>query len=214
MKRLGVAVEPMDYKYDLFISYRRCPPVGDWVHYHLIPQLKCWLPGPLGRPLSIFYDDGYEAGGDGVPIGAELPWALGAALGRSRCLLPVFSPEYFWSEWCRWELAAMRRREKSLGFRTASNPACLILPVKFSDGINFPTSVSNMDWQDFEPWNIQVPAYMDSREYPDFIRRVQLLCQRLAPEIHSAPPWDQSWATRGSLAPRRRPRPTVRQVRL
>lgn len=201
----------MSYLHDVFLSYRRSSPVGDWVHNHFVPELNNWLPGEVGRQVSIFIDDGYRVGSQGIQLGADWPLALQQALARSRCLLAVFSPDYFWSKWCFAELETVRNREQLLGYRTAANPAGLIQAVKFNDGQNFPPIAARVQYHDFEPWNIYVPVYRETCEYPRFIREVQVFCRRLATAINGAPPWDGTWPV---LSPNPPDRPQVEQQKL
>jgi hypothetical protein len=201
----------VSYLHDVFLSYRRSAPVGEWVHLHFLPELMNWLPGEVGRPVSIFVDDGYRVGAAGIPLGASWPLSLQQALSRSRCLLAVFSPDYFWSSWCLAEFQTVRQREQRLGYRTPANPDGLVYAVKFNDGRSFPAEAASVQYHDFEHWNIHVPVYRETREYPDFIREVQTFCQRLAPAILAAPAWDASWPVLTPAAPER---PPVEQQRL
>src|SRR5512134_1300064 len=77
-----------DYVYDVFISYRRKQPVMDWMRLHFFPLLEVILPECMPRAPRIFIDWETETG-------AEWPARLAQALATSRCLLPVWSPQYF-----------------------------------------------------------------------------------------------------------------------
>lgn len=123
-----------DYVYDVFVSYRRRQPVLDWVKNHFYPLLEQRLPDelPVDHKTRIFVD------WDEIEIGSAWPAKLSQALKRSRCILPVWSPEYFRSDWCLAEWKTMMERERLLGLRTEQRPGGLIFPVIFADGEHFP----------------------------------------------------------------------------
>jgi hypothetical protein len=120
------------YEYDVFISYRRADPVGGWVQNHFFPLLEMWLceSFPPGQDPKVYIDKKIETG-------AEWDEALRYALLRSRCLVSVWSPQYFGRKWCLAEWRSMRERERVL--RERNNPKLkLVYPVKFNDGDSFP----------------------------------------------------------------------------
>jgi hypothetical protein len=43
----------MNYEYDLFLSYRRDPPVSEWVNNHFYPELIKWLPLEVNRETRV-----------------------------------------------------------------------------------------------------------------------------------------------------------------
>jgi hypothetical protein len=174
----------MDYEYDLFLSYRRGAPVGDWVRNHFLPELKNWLPLELGRPARIFVDD------ESIALGSSWPTALQNALRMSRCLLAVWSPDYFWHEWCVAEWQSMRERARRLDLR---DPGTIVLPVVFHDGDNFPEEAKDTQSLDFRPHSIHVPAFAQTTRYVDFIEAVKRLCAHLAPCVKKAPLWQPDW---------------------
>src|SRR5215475_4164150 len=143
----------MDYEYDVFLSYRRGPPVGEWVNNHFYPQLLNWLPLELNRETKVYKDD------QATLLGTHWPQALKRALHLSRCLLCVWSPDYFWHEWCVAEWRSMVAREKLLGYGTNNNPAGLIVPVVFHDGKNFPPEAQQVQYKDFREYNIPVASF-------------------------------------------------------
>src|SRR4051794_13044009 len=117
------------YQYDIFISYRRAPPVSDWVENHFRRLLEEWVGESFAeREPRLFIDTRVETGTD-------WPLELRNALLRSCLLVPVWSPRYFRSAWCMAELRSMRAREQQLGMRTQSDSSGLIFPVRFNDGV-------------------------------------------------------------------------------
>jgi hypothetical protein len=174
-----------DYLYDVFISYRRRPPMGDWVRNHFYPLVEQRLPDclPVEHETSIFIDWDIETG-------AVWPAKLLQALKTSRCILAIWSPEYFRSPWCRAEWETMLERSKRVNAANSLNPARLIYPVVFSDGEHFPAEAKDTQQRDLRKWNIPHPSFKETRDYVDFDREVQSLCQELGAMIRQAPPWE------------------------
>src|SRR4051794_35064786 len=87
---------------DVFISYSRQDLA--WIEEELLPALE-------DLKVTLFVDDAAWRtwrGADlatGLRPGDEMKVALQAALAGSRFVLLVQSPEYFPSQWCRWEIA-------------------------------------------------------------------------------------------------------------
>src|SRR4051794_19283353 len=87
---------------DVFISYSR-QDLG-WIEEELLPALQ-------DLKVSLFVDDaGWRTWRDpdlttGLRPGEEMKVALRAALASSRFVFLIQSPDYFASQWCRWEIA-------------------------------------------------------------------------------------------------------------
>lgn len=177
-----------DYMYDVFISYRHKPPVLKWVANHFYPLLEQWLPNsmPYNQETKIFIDSQIETG-------SEWPAKLRQALRMSRCLLAVWSPDYFRSEWCQAELQTMLRREQLLGLRTEENPSGLIYAVLFAGSHLLPPEVRAIQYLDLHKWNCPHSVYRNTRPYVGFDRKIQGLSEELARMIQSAPPWQNNW---------------------
>lgn len=177
-----------EYLYDVFVSYRHNPPVLTWMKNHFYPLLEQRLPDcmPVDHETSIFIDWDIEKG-------ASWPQKLSGALRRSRCLLCVWSADYFRSRWCMAEWRTMRERERLAGFRTEQNSQGLIYPVIFSDGEHFPAEAQAIQYRDLRKWNYPQPVFKDTVGILELDQAVQELCQELAPMVLRAPPWQDSW---------------------
>ena len=83
--------------YDVFISYSHSPSEnGDWVERELaIPLAAATL---HGQPLRVFFDKG------SLRVGTSWYFELAAAIERSRCLVAVYSSDYFSKSFCNFEL--------------------------------------------------------------------------------------------------------------
>jgi len=151
-------------------------------------RLPWWLPNamPVGHQTKIFVD------WDGIETGSAWPEKLQHALKRSRCLLPIWSPEYFRSTWCLAEWRTMMEREKLLGMRTIELSEGLIYPVTYFDGEHFPQEARTCQQKDLCRWNTPHSIFSDTPGYVEFDRQVQLLVQELARMVQRAPDW-QDW---------------------
>jgi hypothetical protein len=179
----------MSYEFDVFLSYRREKPSESWVHDHFLPYFKPALGDALARPAQVFVDR------TGIRAGQKWPARLKQALAHSRCLLGIWSPLYFWSEWCQCESAVMRHRELQLGFGTNANPNGLIIGIKVNDGIHFPDFARESHRVDFEPYFFDGPAFNQSPLHIEFQRAVRLFAADAAHIVKSAPAWSAEWAT-------------------
>lgn len=179
---------PQDYIYDVFVSYRHKPPMLNWVRNHFEPLLEQWLPNflPYNHETRIFIDMQIETG-------AEWPYKLRQARRMSRCLLPVWSPQYFQSNWCQAELQTMLRREQLLGLRTEENSSGLIYAVLFAGAENLPSLVRTIQYKDMSKWNCPWTVFKKNAQYVNLDRQVQKLSQELAKMIQSAPVWQEDW---------------------
>src|SRR5258708_19860004 len=140
---------PIDYTYDVFISYRHETPVLEWVLEHFYYLLKAWLPQymPVEHKPRIFIDTQIETG---------FQWSikLQNELKRSRCLISVWSPVYFQSDWCKAEFASFEEREKQLGLQSEDNPSGLIYAVLFANAKDLPLEVRTRQYKDMSEWAI------------------------------------------------------------
>jgi hypothetical protein len=178
----------MAYEYDVFLSYSRKPPVGDWVRNHFFPLLEMWLPQQLPYQAKVFIDEEM-----GEEPGVQWPGRLRRALLGSKCLVAVWSPSYFRSGWCVAEWKTMEAREQQLGIGPGADPSRLVVPVRFNDGEHFPDDATTRQWKDLSRWNIPHPHYKDTIEYIEFDRQMQDLTRDIAVLVQSAPAWEDGW---------------------
>jgi len=178
---------PQDYVYDIFISYRHKGPAYSWVTEYFHPLLEQWLPEcvPVEYDVKIFIDSQIETG-------AEWPAKLRMALRKSRCLLPILSPEYFRSKWCQAELQTMRLREQLLGFRTEENPSGLIYSVVFASPELLPLEVQSIQPKNMSMWATTYSNFRSSINFESFESEMKNVCKELPQIIQRAPAW-QDW---------------------
>ncbi|MCG8914311.1 TIR domain-containing protein [Actinokineospora sp. PR83] len=179
------------YQYDVFISYRRHGnDVPAWVRTHFYPRLREMLNENFERDVDIFFDGNIATGADRV-LQSQ------AALKRTRILLPVCSPRYFWDEWCLREWHSMWHRERRLHGALPGNPPSLIYPVIFCDSQNFPDYAKARRMRDFNDWNQSLPQFQDTVDYLRFNNEVGETAQELVELIRQAPEWSDDWPDDG-----------------
>jgi hypothetical protein len=174
-----------DYRYDVFLSYRRHTLWPEWVRIHFLELLLHYLGEELGRDAVVFCDNEIAAGNN-------WPNRLASALAHSRVLVPLLSRQYFSSMWCVSEFAFMRAREVRCGLGTPEEPGGLIVPALLHDGDDFPEAAAIV-----QPLDLRACAsrYMS----PDSAKKEALeeLVARFAPAvvaaIYRAPPYDPTW---------------------
>lgn len=169
----------MDYSYDVFISYRRHREWTPWTRELFRILLDAYLTQELCAEPSIFVDERIEPG-------ADWPQRLGESLGRARVLLPVFSGDYFNSDWCLHELDLMHDRAKRY-------PAGqLIVPVVGHDGDLIPEEIARIQTADFLAFR-NTDLQRHTPRFEQFSDAVKNLAPAVAAAIDSAPPFDPTW---------------------
>ena len=180
-------VRQMDYEYDIFVSYMHDDQMDAWVHQHLLPFIQTFVGNALNRPVHLFVDR------NGINTGESWPLRLQRALAASRCLLAVWSPLYFHSQWCRKECAIMLNRENKLGYRTLDNPAGLVIPVNVFDGHFFPDITKKIEWLDLTAFWIIGEGFSKTEKYVQFQDRLRDWAPQVAQVVNHAPSWQESW---------------------
>lgn len=87
----------------------------------------------------------------------------------------------------------MHERERSLGFRSGTNPAGLIIPVVIDDGDCFPIEVKAMQCQPFHEFaNPFIRVDSPKQEALAEVLR-NGLCPAIDKALKSIPPFDPAW---------------------
>lgn len=176
-----------DYQYDVFLSYLHEKPCGTWVIEHFLPYFQHQLGNALNRKASVFFDR------TGIHSGQKWPEGLKQALAHSRCLVGIWTPLYFQSQWCLSECAVMRHRESELGFGTTQNSGGLIVGVKVNDGIHFPEFARNSQYACFDDFFCDGPGFTQHPLHVDFQKAIVPLTVDVALIVGNAPPWSPDW---------------------
>lgn len=174
--RVHLEIVRMAYEWDVFFSYKRDKESNDW-HQRVMQKVAYWCSQELGRDAKFFFDT------ESIPIGKQWPATLKNGLLNSRCLLCVWSPMYFRSEWCVSEWLTFVQREALIG-------TPLIAPASYFDGSTFPERAKNTQCIDFSPFASTMPRFWDTECAVDFEPVLRKFAQALANLIKSAPDHD------------------------
>ncbi|SDZ75620.1 TIR domain-containing protein [Thiothrix caldifontis] len=176
----------MTYEYDVFLSYRRYGMWPRWVSGIFLEIFKHWLGEELGRDVTIFFDQDMETG-------TNWPSRLANAHAKSRVLVPLWSHQYFTSDWCLTELSLMRAREEQCGFSSRENPKGLIIPAIIHDCEDLPSDIKCIQ-------SISLHGYTNpliTINSPTAEKLSDAISDRWAKDIahaiNSAPEYDASW---------------------
>lgn len=116
---------------------------------------------------------------------------------RSKCLVPIFSPLYFQSVWCRKECAAMLKREARTGFRRSRNSGGLIIPINVFGGSQFPRPVKDIEWLDCRRFWVPGEGFSKREDFADFVEAVREWALGVASVLQAAPAWQDTWLDDG-----------------
>jgi len=179
----------MDYQYDVFLSYNRKFPYGQWVDEIFYPLFLPYLEDAVNRDVSVFKDT------EKTRVGSAWPQRLKNAIAHSRCMVSIFSPSYFRSKWCMKEFWIMYHRQRQLGYLTVENPGGLIVPVNISDGEHFPSYAKELQMLDCRDFNRIGEGVKKTELYIDFQGVLQQWVVDAAAAVKNAPQWDPGWLT-------------------
>lgn len=172
-----------DYEYDVFFSYKRQVLTRDWIR-GVHQRLQHWLQEEIAdREARMFVDE------DGIETGDRWPEELRNALRSSRCLVCVWSPSYFRSEWCVSEWTSFLARESRMKLPSHG----LIAPMRFHDGEHFPEEARNVQWTDVAPFASTVPAFWTSQRALELEDCLRTFAHSVATIANNAPPFEADW---------------------
>ena len=169
----------MAYLYDVFFSYKRDAESDAW-HRRVRDKLCFWTSHEVGRTVQIFFDD------RDIPTGARWSDELAVALQGSRCLLCVWSPLYFQSDWCVSEWQSFLRRERRVG-----KP--LIISASYCDGESFPPEALTRQFLKFNDYASTMPRFWDTDAAVHFEPLLKRLAKDLAARIRDSPPYEPNF---------------------
>jgi hypothetical protein len=179
------------YQYDIFVSYKREPIekrlVTPWLR-DVLDRIEFWLRQELGgRQIRTFFDE------DSIDVGTNWPNEIRDALVRARCLLAIWSPEYFQSAWCRSEWKSFLAREKRIADHDGGN-CSLVFPIKLHDGLWFPREAQETQQLDLSAYAATTRAFWQSQRADELD---QIIRKRLAPAlakvVAEAPDYEDDW---------------------
>lgn len=172
-----------DYEYDIFLSYKRDPLFDGWVE-RFVDHLQAWLTLELARKASLFYDK------SAIQPGKRFPAAIDDGLRTAKCLLGLWSPYYFQSDWCKAEWITFFRREEHLKLRGGG----LIVGLSIHDGDAFPREANEIQLLDISDYVSTISRFWDTERAVEFEQRFKKkLVSALASAVKRAPAFSSDW---------------------
>ena len=172
------------YEFDVFFSYKRHALSIDWTR-RVSTLFKFYLSHELNVPEArVFVDE------ESIELGEPWPEALQRALRRSKCLVCIWSPLYFQSDWCCSEWRSFQAREKMLA---EGETARLIAPLKFHDGEHFPQEAQSVQWTDVSKYNSTLSAFWSSARALELEDILKSFSADVAQMVRNAPAFRDNW---------------------
>jgi len=153
--------------------------------------LSFWLQQEIDREVKMFVDE------ETIETGDRWPEVLREALKGSRCMVSIWSPAYFRSNWCFSEWASFLEREKRLKMRSHG----LIAPLVFHDGERFPRDAQIVQWTNVEKYASTARAFWDSPRVIELEDEIKKFACAVAKMVASAPPFEEDWPIIEMAAP-------------
>jgi hypothetical protein len=173
----------MSYEYDVFFSYKHSPKSLYW-HCEVKDLLQEWLSQALGgRQCKIFMDK------EAIATGERWRDSLRHALKHSKCLVAVWSPLYFQSQYCLSEWEAFRQRESQCNLASLG----LVAPIRYHDGEFFPETARDVQMTDLREHTSLLPAYWTTRDAVELDAKIRVFAQQVAAIVNGAPEFDPNW---------------------
>lgn len=174
----------MAYRWDVFISYcSRESHESEWVRNHFKPELRRYLGGEMAYEPQVFVD--YEC----IPLGADFQEEMDRALLSTKIMIPVWSPGYWRSRYCKAEYYTLKQREEQ--FRKQRVPPTLILPVVYAGVIHVPLLEQKRQYVSFQDGlNHPQEGFRNSQRYLELQTRVERIALRASQTLGTVPPWD------------------------
>jgi hypothetical protein len=171
------------YKYEAFFSYKRDPESDAW-HHRVHQILLHWLRLELrDNSAEVFIDR------DEIRPGDIWTTRLANAIKCSRCIVCIWSPGYFDSEWCVSEWLSFAEREQLLA-RLGS----LIIPASYHDGVSFPSRAKAYQYDDFSSYASTMPFFWRTEDAYRFEQdKLKRFAQAVAAKIKAAPEYNEAF---------------------
>lgn len=194
---------PTDYVHDVFISYKRDPYQDSWLIDDFMPAFSSLVRNEIAavcqrRPQSIFFDraelarDRLKFDQQGLEPGQEWREALCEAIRTSRCVVTLWQPMYFYSDWCLTEW-------RSFQARAQQTSRSLVLPLSVHDGDSFPSEARALQALYFGDYVLIGAGFRETRLYVEFQQHLKRFAQTVAQSVKDAPPF-ADWPIVGAQA--------------
>jgi hypothetical protein len=166
----------MAYEYDIFFSYRR-DAVSDAWHENLKNKLRFWVGEEADiEEVRVFFDK------EEIRTGYRWREKIAKSLLESKCIVCIWSPQYFRSRYCVAEWLSFHRRSEL----TNKN---LVAPASRADGSKFPPLAKQVQMASFDDYFVTIPAFWESVRAAEFERLlIKPFARDVASLIRHAPP--------------------------
>ena len=173
----------MAYAYDVFLSYKRGTVNSKWLVEHFLPLFKDRLGEQVADKCDrdadgIFFDE------DDVKVGSKISTRVADGIRSSRCVVALWSPRYFRSEYCNIEWLSFEKRSKEYG-------KDLVVPAIICQGANLPKEAQDRKWIDLSTYTIIGQGFTLSERYVEFQDAIARFAKRVAEIVASAPEWSE-----------------------
>jgi TIR domain len=176
-----------DYEYDVFVSYKREPDdaqlMTPWID-GVVSRLRLYLMQELGgRPVPLFLDR------RAIANGQKWPEALRVGIRTSRCILAIWSPEYFHSRWCMTEWKSFVAREAAL----LAPQHGLVAPIRWTKDDWFPPEAKETQALDLSGYAATTEAFWKTERADELDQKIRSFAADLADVVRRAPPFSSDW---------------------
>jgi hypothetical protein len=107
----------------------------------------------------------------------------------SRCMVAVWSPDYFQSPWCVSKLRSFRQREMLARVERGA----LIAPIRYHDGQWFPQEAAEIPPFDLSQYTYTLESFWKTERAVELEERLKTFSRQLATVIERAPAYDAQW---------------------
>jgi hypothetical protein len=183
-------IQEMGYEYDIFLSYNRKHPHGQWVNDIFYPLVIPYIEDATNKEVKVFKDDRE------ILSGAQWERTILRALLKSRMMISILSPSYFMSEWCKKEFQIMHYRQIQLGFMSDANPNGIIVPIRINDGDFFPKCVSKIQSLDCRNYFRIGEGFKATPRFVELQDRLLSWSNDVAKAVEISPKWSTDWSNR------------------
>ncbi len=145
----------MSYKYEIFFSYKRDDKSNAW-HEELKNIIVHWVREEADiDEVRVFFDK------EEIRAGHRWKQKISQALRDSKCLVAIWSPQYFRSPYCVAEWLSFHERSR----RTNK---LLIAPASRCDGENFPSDAREFQFASFNKYAHTVTSFWKTDRAAEF----------------------------------------------
>jgi hypothetical protein len=184
-----------DYKYDVFISYKRGDVREQWLDQIFLPLFTSFLSGLMPAHPRIFVDR--------EDLKPGIPWKpqVTEALARSKCMIAILSPAYFSSRWCMMEFYPMYYRQVALQkAQIIPSSQSLIAPLVGQGPKEFfPQFVSGengIQLLDYSRYNRVGTGFMNSDLFLELQDKIDADSLQTYKMIQTAPAWTERFTSK------------------